>query len=594
MPLALFFLLLLASLGWTEPPRVIDGTLDARAWNFESGTLRLDGKWHLHKGLRLDPTDTTQEILTPVPGWWKSSIQNANQEDVATYRLHLVLPENTPRNLAIRMIRPAGVSLRISLDGIPEGTLGTFGTSPVTSIPIFTSRPFFLTVTPGHHDLVLEAAHSHYLSKGIPRPLELGTPTQVSQHELQISSFNLLLIGCLLFLWLQFGITWLLNRRNRLAGLFSLICLFSLARHATTSSCGTADLLPFLNWEGFLRIEYLTFGTIIVWIYWFSRELFPDEFHRWPLHFLQVSGCLYALFSLIAPVHIIIASVWYYQALHLAMAPYGIINLAIAIRRKRAGSMIYLAGFSVLAITVINDVLYALGIIHTGLWAPAGLLALVIALTVITSRRASQELVDHKSRIDERLYAITSSWEARHPGFEAHQKNVAEIATALGRTLEFADDELEHLYCGARIHDAGILEVPDNILLHPGELHPDQRQQIQLHAQLVEKLDDSRLGNIEASIMRHHHERWDGNGYPDHLCGEEIPLTARIVAVADHWDALNRDRPHRPAFSREEALDAMNRERGRSLDPKLVEMFLEHRLWETVRKTDGRPLPKVG
>ena len=92
MPLVTALLLFLISLGWTNPPRVVDGVLDARSWNFEDGTLRLDGNWHLHKGLRLNPTDTSQEVLTPVPGWWKSSLDRDPQEDIATYRLHLVLP----------------------------------------------------------------------------------------------------------------------------------------------------------------------------------------------------------------------------------------------------------------------------------------------------------------------------------------------------------------------------------------------------------------------------------------------------------------------------------------------------------------------
>jgi len=585
MPLVTALLLLLISLGWTSPPRVADGVLDARSWNFEDGTLRLDGNWHLHKGLRLNPTDTSQEVLTPVPGWWKSSLDNDPQEDVATYRLHLVLPENTPRNLAIRMIRPAGVSLRISLDGISQGSLGTFGTSAVTSVPIFTSRPFFLSVTPGHHELVLEAAHSHYLSKGIPRPLELGTATLVSQHELQITSFNLLLVGCLLFLWLQFGISWLMDRRDTLAGLFSLICLFSLARHATTSSCGGADLFPFLNWEGFLRIEYLTFGTILVWVYWFSRELFPAEFHPKPLLFLQISGSLYALFSLIAPVPIIIASVWYYQILHLALAPYGIFNLARAIRRRRTGAVIYLIGFSVLAIAVVNDILYAQGIIHTGLWAPAGLLALVVSLSILTTRRSRKEMVRHQRLTDDRLYAIASLWEARHPGFLHHQRHVAELSMAMGRLLGLGEEDLRSLERGARIHDAGILDVSTEALLHPGKLDPDPWRQMQTHTQVFPAIARNDSGALEAAILRHHHERWDGSGYPECLRGEEIPLVARIVAVADHWDALIHDRPHRRAFSREDALETMSRERGRSLDPKIVELFLEHHLWNIVPKS---------
>lgn len=288
---------------------------------------------------------------------------------------------------------------------------------------------------------------------------------------------------------------------------------------------------------------------------------------------------------MIAPVPLLIASVWYYQILHLALAPYGIFNLGRAILRRRTGAVIYLVGFSVLAIAVVNDILYAQGIIHTGLWAPAGMLALVVSLSILTTRRSRKEMAQHQRLTDDRLYTIASLWEARHPGFLHHQRNVAELSVTLGRLLRLDEQDLISLERGARIHDAGILEVPTELLLHPGKLDPEAWQRMQTHTQAITGIPADDFGGPEAAIIRHHHEHWDGNGYPDRLCGEEIPLAARIVAVADHWDALNHDRPHRQAHSKEDALEIMRRERGRSLDPKIVEVFLEHHLGDSAPRS---------
>lgn len=149
------------------------------------------------------------------------------------------------------------------------------------------------------------------------------------------------------------------------------------------------------------------------------------------------------------------------------------------------------------------------------------------------------------------------------------------LALLLGLNVEMA----ALLRKAAPMHDVGKIGVPDAVLKKPGALDPDERQLMNQHAEIgAHILGRSRipLFQMAAEVAQHHHERWDGRGYPKGLAGESIPITGRIVAVADYFDALTMDRVYRPAFSTAEALAMLASERGRSFDPDIVDTFLVH------------------
>lgn len=147
------------------------------------------------------------------------------------------------------------------------------------------------------------------------------------------------------------------------------------------------------------------------------------------------------------------------------------------------------------------------------------------------------------------------------------------LALALGETPAWA----ALLRRAAPMHDIGKLGVPDAVLKKPGPLTPAERQIMNGHAQLgAEILGRSRipLFQLAAEVALSHHERWDGSGYPQGLAGEAIPLSGRIVAVVDFYDALTMDRCYRPAFSEPEAIAMLRAQRGLGLDPRIVDVFL--------------------
>jgi len=157
-----------------------------------------------------------------------------------------------------------------------------------------------------------------------------------------------------------------------------------------------------------------------------------------------------------------------------------------------------------------------------------------------------------------------------------HSEEVAELAVKLARALRLPEEEVERIEAAARVHDLGKIAVPDPILLKPGPLDEKEWEVVKKHPVIgAEILAGLEIYKDCIDIIRHEHEHWDGTGYPDGLKGEQIPLGARIIAVADVWHALLSDRPYRKAYSKEEARKIMQDMAGKVLDPNLVELFLK-------------------
>ncbi len=179
---------------------------------------------------------------------------------------------------------------------------------------------------------------------------------------------------------------------------------------------------------------------------------------------------------------------------------------------------------------------------------------------------------------DGALRAIGLALEARDRETAGHTDRVAAMAERLGRELGMSETELRDLRWGAYLHDVGKLTIPDAILLKPGKLTPEEFSTMKTHA----LLGDNLVRNLPfvppaaRQVVRHHHERWDGRGYPDGLAGEFIPLSARIFAICDVFDALCSERPYKPAMTPEMAAQELWRSvHSGHLDRHLVEVFLK-------------------
>jgi HD-GYP domain-containing protein (c-di-GMP phosphodiesterase class II) len=157
-----------------------------------------------------------------------------------------------------------------------------------------------------------------------------------------------------------------------------------------------------------------------------------------------------------------------------------------------------------------------------------------------------------------------------------HDRRVAQLSVDLGRTLGMPPDELEVLARAGLLHDVGKLGIPKEILLKQGPLSPAEWRVMRTHPELGLVILGA-TGRITREMLAvlHHHERMDGAGYPHGLAGEEIPIEARIVAVADTFDVLTTDRPYRHAFNQSEALRRIFDEAGAHLDPVVVDALVK-------------------
>lgn len=269
------------------------------------------------------------------------------------------------------------------------------------------------------------------------------------------------------------------------------------------------------------------------------------------------------------------------------------INLVIHLAKIKQSNYykyiaILLAGFTVLnGLDNLSSLIPQLNIMAIYL---AGGLLFVISLGIYVTdqvymhatRELEQrfQLVQHEyetavENIEDVVITLARTIDAKDRYTEGHTERVSQYAAFLGERLGMTDKQIENLRIGALIHDIGKIGIDQNVLNKPGKLTPEERQQIKSHAILGEKIC-SPLRSLQdvTCIIRNHHERLDGSGYPDGLQGKEIPLEVRIVSIVDVFDALTTDRSYRSAMSIEAALAILREEAAEGkLDASLVREF---------------------
>jgi putative nucleotidyltransferase with HDIG domain len=173
------------------------------------------------------------------------------------------------------------------------------------------------------------------------------------------------------------------------------------------------------------------------------------------------------------------------------------------------------------------------------------------------------------------LTSLIQALEERDRHTRGHSERVATLAVRMGRRLGFPQADLEDLRHGALLHDIGKVGISDELLFKPWNFTPDERARMNRHPEkgYIIALQSPVLRSL-IPMIRSHHERYDGKGYPDRLKGEEIPLSARIVSLADMYDALVSVRPYKKAFPKKRAVQMIRRLSGTKFDPKVVDAFL--------------------
>ncbi|WP_236896965.1 HD domain-containing phosphohydrolase [Devosia sp. SL43] len=199
---------------------------------------------------------------------------------------------------------------------------------------------------------------------------------------------------------------------------------------------------------------------------------------------------------------------------------------------------------------------------------------------------------EHLQRREEEIvYRLARAIEFRDNETSEHVGRVAQVSRLIAEEMQLNESFVRVLALAAPLHDVGKIGVPDSILNKPGKLDPDERAIMQRHASIGAQIladGDSDLVRMAAAVAASHHERWDGKGYPQGLEGTEIPLSARITAVADVFDALCSERSYKPAWPIEVAREEIMRSSGSHFDPACVAAF--DRAWSRISATVTPPL----
>ena len=226
-----------------------------------------------------------------------------------------------------------------------------------------------------------------------------------------------------------------------------------------------------------------------------------------------------------------------------------------------------------------------------GIWLAVTALGVILWFSFARRNVRSGELVATTRELEQSLLdtieTLNAAVEARDPYTAGHSQRVRRIALAVGRAMNLSVDRLAALGTAALFHDIGKIGMPDSILTKTDHLTRDEQALMREHvtrgAEIVGKFPQFRSSIL---AIRHHHERWDGVGYPDGLAGDDIPLEAAIIGLADAWDAMTTDRPYAAAQSLSDALVQIRAGRGKQFSPAVVDAF-----WEVARVRPADILP---
>ena len=265
-------------------------------------------------------------------------------------------------------------------------------------------------------------------------------------------------------------------------------------------------------------------------------------------------------------------------------------SLAVALRESRPTRSVLRSDLRSVGLTMVGLTpmawLMALAYVSVG-----PLVALAFALPLYTTRAAYKAVVDIREMFTQTVKALASAIDARDPSTKKHSEHVSDIAVEIGQAMSLGETELEQLEWAGLLHDIGKIGIRDAVLLKPEKLTREERILMNEHpAKGEEILKDVDQLAAERPLIRHHHEWYNGSGYPDRLIGEEIPLLARVLHVADAFEAMTASRPYRPIpLTAAEAHEELERYSGIQFDPVVVEAFGRTRIAQEAGMDDDEP-----
>jgi len=239
--------------------------------------------------------------------------------------------------------------------------------------------------------------------------------------------------------------------------------------------------------------------------------------------------------------------------------------------------------------------LEVVGILMALVWETVPIILPLLIIPAVTTYIAFEMIHRLQHQTQEAMIAMADAIDRRDPYTADHSRRVAELAVRIAEVYGMNERDIERLRLSSRLHDIGKIGIGNDLLHKPGKLTDEEWKIMRDHPVIGEQLlKPYRQFRHETRIVRFHHERWDGKGYPEGVRGTQIPLGSRVIAVADTFDAMTTSRPYRPALSKQIAIDEIRNGALTQFDPQVVASFLQvMEEWSKIRSITGDELPVV-
>lgn len=615
---------LIAAAGFTSEnrPAARNGILDLRSWDFENnGNIELNGEWEFYWKNFLPPDTPPEEYPSPsslisVPGPWKSMVigdETLSGAGYATYRLTILLPEKSSETMELALVsHNIRTSCELFVNGRRAGGSGTPAVDMTSAVPGHFPQITDLPLAEERMELILHVANFHHYQGGIWDDIVMGPHTEIQKTFISHISGEMVVLGCILVMGLYHFVMWIFRREDKVILVFSLYCLIIAARIFTSSTTHGFSALPDLAPIPAYNIGYLTLFTSLPVFFYYIYLMFPGVFHRNVVRIILAAGIILSVSVFVLSPIIFTRLCDLFEIFTVSTGLYLIYVLITALRRKLENARPIALGAAMISLSTLNDFLHGAHIISTTYIFLWGMLAFVLIQALLMSRRTisllnkvERQTVERGRLIDDlteahRKFSVSrlgtilglaklAEYRDEDTGF--HLERIREYCRILTRALidhagfknNINEEYINDIYHSSILHDIGKVWVKDNVLLKQGRLTEEEFAHIRQHTtkggDIIRDIE-RRIGTptyleMGREIAYSHHEKWDGSGYPSGLRNRDIALSARIVAVADVYDALTSKRPYKSAFSHGKAVSIIQEGRGTHFDPHIVDVFLK-------------------
>jgi PAS domain S-box-containing protein len=450
------------------PPRAVKGVLDLTDWDFKkNGSVDLSGEYEFYWSQHLSPSDF---LKTPppektgfinVPGYWKDDTFNGKRfpgKGYVTYRLNIRLNEQK-ESLALRSLE-ISTAYNIYVNGQKVGALGIPGNNLETTVPRHFPQIINFELKTNQMEIIFHVSNFHHRRGGLWEIIQLGREKDIRKAEQKKLSFDLFLCGSILIMTLYHLGLFIVRKKDRSSLYFSIFCFLIALRLLTTGGRYLVLLFPNISYEVMVKLEYLSFYLAFPAFALFMQSIF-QKFSKRILHLIALLGIAFSCIVLFTPARFFSHTLNVYEITTFISLIYGLYVIFASLTKMRIEAFVFLLGFSILLITVINDMLHVERLIQTGFFVPFGLFAFILSQAFLLSYRFStalatvetqqKELRDtfesYKTEIIDRVQAeeaLSESEEKYRTILQSIEEGYYEVDLA-GNLTFFNDSLCEHL-----------------------------------------------------------------------------------------------------------------------------------------------------